>query len=566
MNFRRTGAFLLAMAVLWIALAGCERSGGGLSEDASTDERASFPVLEGATSIRVALEADGTNILSIDDRWTAGRLAEQLRTQAKPSYFGDPEPHGRLYKVELSGADSRGQTYTYAFTLNDMTETDALRDAAKVYLDREDGTSEAWMVPSGWIRALFGYQAMVDPLLYITTANESASVIVQANRRIRTASVPAAVAETLQVAGLAPGEKPPGYKIHWSDPQRFVVRFDSLPEGVSVRVRFDGLISAEGDSFANAEAPSFNAATLTSATAWGGVVWADADGRVERRRDVGEAALLGPLDGDGVEGMLAYGIDGRLTWVDLSTGATQALKDVAWPEARTPFGNDYGADVLYADRVRDGDVFAVYGNRMLYRVGLDAGDATKLYESKSPVKAVATSPDGRRVALLVNPEGTLAGEGDVLVLSEGGEPLSSAPGATFGGHSDGFLFPLPMRWVDDRTVAVQRYDAERSVAYVDADDGAIRVEPGARLPETAERPLGEQVGWPAEALRVLPEPGGGGSRYAVQTREGAWLVDASASQATWLGAGMPLRWTQDGRIAVWMQPSSERNAYVLGMP
>jgi hypothetical protein len=245
----------------------------------------------------------------------------------------------------------------------------------------------------------------------------------------------------------------------------------------------------------------------------------------------------------------------------------RTLPAISWPDAETaPFGNDYGADVLFADRVHGDVVYAVHGNRTLYRVRLDTGEATKLYASETPVKALATASDGRRVALLVNALESLTAEGDVLVLNEAGERLTFAGEATYGGHSDGFLFPIPIRWVDDRTVAVRRYDGDNRIAYVDAEDGAMRVDAGPRLPEEAKRLLDEAVGRPAETYRVLPAPDGG-ERFAVQTREGAWLVDPAASRASWLGPGAPLRWTPDGRVAVWTQPpSSERGPYLLGMP
>ncbi|WP_309122416.1 hypothetical protein [Paenibacillus sp.] len=564
MKLWRTGAFFLALAALWLALPGCERSGGEPSEGASdAEERASFPEPSEIRSIRVANEADGAIVIQIDNAFIAGRLVEGLR-EAKPSYIDDPEPLGRRYEVDLNGEDAAGQPFTYTFTLNDMTETDALRDAGKVYFTLEDGTTEAWTVPSGWIRALFGYDAAVDPLLYIATADASASVIVQANRRIRTASAPAAVADTLQVAGLKPGEKPPGYKIHWSDPQRFVIRFDALPEGASVGLRLDGLTSAEGETFAVAEQPERNAAVLRSADAWGGVRWADGDGRIERTREVGEAVMLGPISGDEGDYAAAYGTDGRVTLVELETGATRYLPDIAWPEPGTPFGNDYGSDTMFSDRLHGSVLFAVHGNRTLYRVEIDTGEATKLYESERPVKSVATSPDGRRIALLVNLEDSLTAEGDVLVLNEAGERVTIVPKATFGGHSDGFLFPIPIRWVDGRTVSVGRYDADRgATARIDVEDGSIRVVPGAALPERAQRLLDERVGWPAEALRVLPHPDG--TRYAVQTPEGSWLVDTASARAIWLGPGTALQWADGDRIAVWEQPASSTvRPYPLG--
>ncbi len=559
-------AGIAVWAAVSLAVTGCERIGGGTPEGPSTEARTAFPAPDGVTAVEVALEADGTSVSRIDDRFAVDRIIERLREGAKRSDIEDPEPLGQLYRVELKGTDPAMQPYTYTFTLNDMTETDALRDAAKLYVEREDGATEAWTVPSGWVRELLGQASYGKPLLRIATAPHSASVTVLANRRIRTASAPAAVAETLQVAGLASDEASPKYKIHWSDPQRFVVRFDPLPEGVSVRFRLDGLMTAEGDSFANVAEPAPYAAWLTSVSASGGLTWADAAGRVERSLELGEAVMIGPSAGEDADAILAYGADGTNTLVDLRDGTFRTLPAISWPESGTPFGNDYGVDVMFGDRVSGDVVYAVRGNRTLYRVRIDTGEASKLYESETPVKSIATAPDGRRVALLVNRPESLTAEGDVLVLNEAGERLTMARGATYGAHSDGFLFPIPMRWVDDRTIAVRRYGGENGVAYVDAGDGSLRVEAGPRLTEAAARLLDEAVGRRAEPFRVLPEPGGG-ERFAVQTPEGAWLVDPAAARASWLGPGEALQWTDDGLVAVWTQPSSsERYAYVLGFP
>ncbi|HZG78262.1 MAG TPA: hypothetical protein VEZ72_20585, partial [Paenibacillus sp.] len=358
----RAGA-LAALAIAAAGAPGCERESNVGHQDSRVSveqEQSSIPVPTGVLSIEVFEGVDGeASSIRIDDGATVDRLTAGLREGAKPSYIDDPEPSGQLYRVDMRGVDAAGTPYTFTFTLNDMTGTDALQDAVKLYLAREDGATAAWTVPSGWALELLGRAAYGERRLRIAAIPHSGSVAVQANRRIRTASAPAAIEETLQFAGLEPDEQAPEYKIHWSDPQRFVVRFEPLPDGTAVRFRLDGLATAEGETFANEAEPRLTAATLTSASAWGGLSQADADGTVERSGRLGEAVLIGPLTGDGTDAVLAYGADGMNTLFDLGTGTTRTLPAISWPdEASPPFGNDYGADVLFADRMNGDSVYA----------------------------------------------------------------------------------------------------------------------------------------------------------------------------------------------------------------
>lgn len=125
-----------------------------------------------------------------------------------------------------------------------------------------------------------------------------------------------------------------------------------------------------------------------------------------------------------------------------------------WTGAEPPYGNDYGNDVLYADRLLNDEIFAVKGNRTLYLVNTVTGEARKLYTAKHPIYGLAASKDNSRAALLVASEPYIGPNADLIILDREGEQIYSKPKASVQGHSDGFLFIYPMAWTNDTTLAV----------------------------------------------------------------------------------------------------------------
>jgi len=544
---------LIALAAVAV---GCEEAPSNVEDAGWT-----LPAFEGVIAVKVTDERTGTVVRRIDDPAAIEQLLGGLR-QAEPSGIDDPEMSGRLLRVTLTGAEG-----VRTFTVNDLRETDAARYSGKVYIEGEDGRTRAWTVKSAWIAELCGeFRPNDPPLLYLSIANESGSVSVWANRRIRTASAPIAVESTLQVAGLTKDASAPAYRIEWSDAQRFVVRFEELGEGAAVRFRLDGLMTADGETFANADQPRRNEVLLIGRPAHSRALWFDEAGRLFRAVRSEPAALVQPFETEDGPALLAYHLDGSQTAIDLRSGERRAFQIGAWPDAAEPFGNDYGSDVLFSDRMHGSATFAVHGNRTLYRVEPFGGETVKLYESPVPIRSVASSPDGRRVALLVSADGgsggALTAEADALVLSASGETLRRIPRVTFGGHSDGFLFVLPMRWANDNTIAVRRYDGESDVAWIDANKGTVRLERRPALPEAARSLLEEAVGWPAEIIKTAPLDGG---QVAVWTHEGSWLVDAGRRRAVWLGPGEALPWTGGTAFVVWESVPDVRT-YDIGMP
>lgn len=573
-------AIRLAVALfvaLFVALAvsGCENGGRNDPESARGGFAADgVPVMEQVRSVAVTDADTGNALSSTTDSEAIDRLLQGLR-EAEPASVGDPEPRGKQYKVVFAGSEG-----TLTVRVNDLRDTDSLLESAKVYHPGPDeaasgtegttGTGEpvrAWNVPSAWVRLLLGHiEEAAEPLLYVSAVERSASVVVQANRRVTTASVVSSIADTIAFSGLPEGAEPPRYRIHWSDPQRFVVRFDGgLPEGAAVRFRLDGAMSAEGESFAGADMPHRNVALLRGEPAADAMRWIGAAGDTVQTARVESAVLIHFLEENGQESLVAYHRDGSLSRLDAASGRIRTIRFADWPGAEASFGNDYGADVLLSDRAFDGVAYAVKGNRTLYRIDLEeAGSAVKLYESPTAVHGLAASPDGDRIALLVSPDADrLTADADLLVLDANGQPMTRYPKATFGAHSDGFLFAKPLHWIDGRTVAVPRYDGQRRVAYVNVEDVTARYGPADTLPEDALRLVHGLVGWEAEIRRIQPQPGGdGNSRYAVQAAGGGYMVDAANDRAVWLGPGEPLGWTGDGRLLVW-ESSAEATAYFL---
>lgn len=228
-----------------------------------------------------------------------------------------------------------------------------------------------------------------------------------------------------------------------------------------------------------------------------------------------------------------------------------------WSGEEPPYGNDYGNDVLYADRLMNDEIFAVKGNRTLYLVNIATGEAKKLYSAKRPVYGLTASPDNSQAALLVASEPYIGPDADLIVLNRKGEEVFSKPKASVQSHSDGFLFIYPMAWKDPSilTVPVSGYEqyGNGGVNLVHTDTGVTEFLEKPSLPADLlllfEKSAGK-VKFPEE-LHFLPEPGDQPVYYAVQGMNwDIWLLNQKNQQAVKLERGRLLKWTSDGNLLV----------------
>ncbi|WNS45617.1 hypothetical protein [Paenibacillus sp. MMS20-IR301] len=241
----------------------------------------------------------------------------------------------------------------------------------------------------------------------------------------------------------------------------------------------------------------------------------------------------------------------------LEDGTLMSWPAPDWTGAETGYGNDYGNNVLYADRLLNDEIFAVNGNRTLYLVNIKSGAAQKLYSAERPIYGMSASPDNSMAALLVASEPYIGPNADLIVLDRKGNSLVNIQKASVQSHSDGFLFIYPMAWKDPVTLAVPAGGYEQ---YGNGGVNLVNIQ--TRQMEFREKPAlspdllhlfeeaAGQVKFPAE-LHFLPEPGEHPVYYAVQgNHSDIWLLNQQTRQAVKLGSGRLLKWTGDGNLLV----------------
>jgi hypothetical protein len=281
--------------------------------------------------------------------------------------------------------------------------------------------------------------------------------------------------------------------------------------------------------------------------------------------------LMGEVDSVD-EAILAYSPSNRQVIVQPIDGSQIPLAEPKWSDEEKGYGNDYGSDVLYADRLLNDMMFTVKGNRTLYLVNVMSGHTKKLYSATSPVYGIAASPDNSKVALLIASEKTLSTYADLIVLNAKGKTLYSKKKAAYLSHSDGFLFVYPMAWTDSHTIVVpfagHGENSQWSRAYIDIAENKTVIREQEELPEKALDLLTQNAGevdFPG-LLRILPESAENPSRYyavELEDRE-SWLLDVDMNQATRLGRGKLLKWTREGDLLMW-KPNIEEPFYYIGL-
>jgi hypothetical protein len=275
------------------------------------------------------------------------------------------------------------------------------------------------------------------------------------------------------------------------------------------------------------------------------------------------------------ETLLVYSAGSDLPEILQADGSRIIFAEPQWSEDKPSFGNDYGFDVLYADRLLNNEIYAVKGNRTLYVVNIKTGKTRKLYTSDLPINGIAASPDNSRVALLVVSNEYLTPEEDLVVLDRQGHEEYRKPQASYSSHSDGFLFVYSMAWTNDHNVAVPILGNENygkdGVKEFNVDEDTVVAHENMALSQDALQLLELYAGtiqYP-NTLCILPEPGDNPHRYAVEISSSRynnlWLLDTAAKQATKLETGHLLKWTNDGNLLMGVT-KPENPFYLLELP
>ncbi|WP_028559147.1 hypothetical protein [Paenibacillus pinihumi] len=496
----------------------------------------------------------------IEDAEKLGKLLEGMRqANAKPDGIEDLEPSGQQYNLTI-----HEEQVSSTYVIDDLRSSDATVWSVKISKENENGTMDAWVVPSAWLSLIL--DEPVVPSLWLFTNNESASVTVLANRELKRDTAEQSVADSLRLV-LPENARAPAYDIYWSDPGRFVVRFSEKPSA-PLLLRFDKLLSVSGESFVDPDRADSAEAVLGDR---GGqrIRWINPAKQSETVQMFKDTALLQPIHEGSYQAdkLMAYHFDGTQTIIERDGGKQRRLGITKWPDAEGSYPNDYGADVLYSDRMLNGETYAVYGNRTLYRVHLNTGEIKKLYTSPAPVYGMASSPDGERVALLISSH-SLGPDADLIVFSKDGRKLFSRANAGYINKSDGFLFVAPMTWPDNSTVVVPRSSEAGSRVRIHIGSKEETPYPSSKLPDSAAALLAETLSGQHTVSHIVPQQDAQGvfGRYIMfKTGNGwVWIYDLNKHALSWYGTGIPISWTKEGEAVVWTS-DHEHTTFYIGM-
>lgn len=350
------------------------------------------------------------------------------------------------------------------------------------------------------------------------------------------------------------------------------------PSSPSVAPGYTGTVAtsspepaASPSAAGSTEAPAMATAVPDRADSFLGVRLIDKQGEVVREWAAAAINLFQPVrTGQNEEQELfIYRIGSEQPELLAEDGSITSWPAPQWSDDEPPYGNDYGNDILYADRLLNDEIFAVKGNRTLYLVNIVTGEAKKLYSAKRPVYGLTASPDNSQAALLVASEPYIGPDADLIVLNRKGEEIFSKPKASVQSHSDGFLFIYPMAWKDSVTLAVPASGYELygngGVNLVHTDTGVTEFREKPSLPADLLRLFEESAGkvkFPEE-LHFLPEPGDQPVYYAVQgMNSDIWLLNQKTRLAVKLEKGRLLKWTTDGNLLVSATSRELLEAYI----
>jgi len=561
----RMGDFRLLLGLLLLILAGCANN-----DEQPEDKPAAFPALDGVVSINVYDDRSSTRITHIADPGVISDLLTELKT-AKASYFDDPEYLGTLLRVEM-----KSENTTETYYINDLRES-ASSLSGKIYPKVSTEKGAVWSISGSLIQRFRGEAPQTPelqpPLLYIQLHKDSGAIVVESNREISRQSVREALEASLQLIEKD-GGVPFSYEMDWTDDlHRFVIRTNGLEEGESVRFRLDAAHTIEGVPYEDDSQPNRNTVQLTIPPKQNQIRLIDVHEGGDRVTVAQDSALVQVVQVQDAAGtLLPYALvqgsrQGSHSLIPIGSGSSYTIQVKEWPEHGEPYGNDYGGEFLFSDRFYTDKTYAVYGNRTLYEVAWKEGKARKLYDSQEPVYGIASSPDGKRIGLLVASDTFLGPMADLVVLDQNGKKLKQWPDAGFMSHSDGFLFGYPMTWTDNDTVAAPLVgvgDMTRGKAILDVNEGSVIKVKDPELPKAAADRLKLEAGSAVEIIRILPEPSTHEVHFfAVQTAEaGIWLIDVDKDSADWIGTGLLLGWNEEQQLAVF-DTSNEQPPYFI---
>jgi hypothetical protein len=274
---------------------------------------------------------------------------------------------------------------------------------------------------------------------------------------------------------------------------------------------------------------------------------------------------------DGEQQFLIYNRDNTTYLYNPGTGEISDITVREWAENEDKYRSDYGVNVLYSYESDKNGLYAAKGLETIFHVDTRVGTKEQVYRSDRPIYGLASSPDGERVALLVDAESNLGPYADLLILDSEGEVVSEFAKAAYAGHSEGWHFIYPLMWSDPETVAIPLIGSsaesfERGVAFFHYKKGRQSAKPSNTMPGDVVTILTAKLeGWDeTQILRVLPRSDDKDERYyaVFMAGYGTYLIDREEKKADPISSGALVGWTSEGQVVVWHSNEGKSVDYV----
>lgn len=561
---RRLRLGIIIFLTMTTMLQGCtERKG-------ADDPAVNVPALEDVQSM-VVRDRDGNFVAEHREPEVLQQLLQGMK-EARPSYIEDPEPSGMLYELAITGKkESR------TFSVNDLSRTNALQTSVKLYASSADeDNARAWELDTAWVQRLLQPDGSEDePLLEAIVDEDSDRVIVIANRDIQRRSLAEAVASNLSVKARQ-ADLSVQYELRWTDERRVVVLFSDLAPQARVEFILGRVRTGEGEFFRVQTSHNQNSelVVVQQGSAWSGLRWVDLSGGTVHEHGFDAAVVIQSARSreSGREEVIIYNGDEADT-VYRFRPEHRDIADITvqWTDHQLKFSTDYGIDKLYAYPDDKERLYVAKGLQTIYRI--DAADGTRqpIYEFDRPVYGMASSPDGERVAVLLDAERNLGPYADLVVLDAEGKVVSEFAKAAYTGHSEGWHFIYPVTWADNATIVVPLIALPgeaffRGKALYHYEQGLVSKEETPGLPDDALALLATRLEGLEEAdiVRALPMPDDEQARYyaAFVSGAGSYMIDRERQTTILLGSGALIAWTSAGHLVVWNSTEGKSVDYV----
>ncbi|MFF2479382.1 hypothetical protein [Paenibacillus sp. NPDC058071] len=238
-----------------------------------------------------------------------------------------------------------------------------------------------------------------------------------------------------------------------------------------------------------------------------------------------------------------------------ANGEVLKLRSPAEPPAG--YDNDYGYKDMFSDRFYNGYTYMVSGNKTLYKANTTGRQAlSKLRSFKRPVYGMSSSPDGKKIAVLMASDEYLGPDADLIVLNDKGQTIFSRSRAVYLSHSDGFLFMYPIEWQDNRRIILPAgtgpdnplgklvFDLTNK-SSVPLKDERVTKQMIADLFAHEKMKEGYEDYYLIAGAQWSPD-----SRYAAYQTSGKriWVYDRKDRSITFAGAGTLLGWLPDNEL------------------